>query len=104
MGRPPFYAESYHKLIPKILHDRVRYPKDMDVELRDLVDGMLQKMPGAKYDWVEIVGHPFMKEKGSLGEVESNFSNLNNLNNLNTLMNNNNLLPSALREIETSLL
>lgn len=69
VGRPPFYAESYHKLIPKILSDKVRYPKDMDVSLRDLIDGMLQKSPSSRYDWPQIINHPFMKPKSPLIET-----------------------------------
>jgi hypothetical protein len=38
-------------LIPKILKDKVRYPKDMDLALRELIDGMLQKSPTSRYDW-----------------------------------------------------
>jgi hypothetical protein len=33
-GATPFFAETYYKLLPKILHDKVRYPKDIDLELR----------------------------------------------------------------------
>lgn len=69
VGRTPFYAENYHKLIPKILNDKVRYPKDMDVSLRDLIDGMLQKTPSSRYDWNQIINHPFMKAKSPLLEV-----------------------------------
>ncbi|MBS1889920.1 MAG: hypothetical protein JST59_01390 [Actinobacteria bacterium] len=50
-GIPPFHADTYYKLLPKILHDKVKYPKDMDVELRELIEGMLQKSPGSRYDW-----------------------------------------------------
>jgi fused-like protein len=50
-GIPPFHADTYYKLLPKILHDKVKYPKDMDVELRELIEGMLQKSPSSRYDW-----------------------------------------------------
>jgi fused-like protein len=50
-GVPPFHADTYYKLLPKILHDKVKYPKDMDVELRELIEGMLQKAPSSRYDW-----------------------------------------------------
>lgn len=68
-GRPPFFAENYDKLLPRILHDKVRYPKDMDLSLKDLIDGMLQKSPTSRLDWDQISNHPFMKPKVALNEI-----------------------------------
>lgn len=50
-GRPPFWAENLAKLKPKILYEKVRFPKDMPIELRTLIDKMLQKIPEARADW-----------------------------------------------------
>ena len=33
-GIPPFYADSFPKLGPKILNDKVIYPKNMPLELK----------------------------------------------------------------------
>lgn len=71
MGLPPFHADTYYKLLPKILHDKVKYPKDMDVELRELIEGMLQKAPSSRYDWDIIMQHPFMKNINGLTRQDS---------------------------------
>lgn len=68
-GKPPFMAETYQKLVPRILHDKMRYPKDMDISLRDLIDGMLQKSPSSRYDWEQIINHPFMRTRAPLSEI-----------------------------------
>jgi serine/threonine protein kinase len=44
-GRPPFWAENLARLKPKILHEKVKWVKDMPIELRTLIDKMLQKNP-----------------------------------------------------------
>jgi len=59
IGTPPFLAENFQKLTVKILRDKVLYPNNMSVELRELVDGMLQKNPTNRYDWPDIQKHPF---------------------------------------------
>ena len=43
----------------------------MDLSLRDLIDGMLQKSPTSRYDWHQINDHPFVKVKTPLNEIYS---------------------------------
>ena len=44
-GRTPFYATTIQTLQPKILHEPVRFPHGnvVNLALRDLIEGMLQK-------------------------------------------------------------
>jgi fused-like protein len=58
-GVPPFIADSLQRLAPKIIHDKVVYPNNMAVELRELIQGMLQKNPTNRYDWIDLEKHPF---------------------------------------------
>lgn len=58
-GFPPFFADSFQKLVIKIINDKILYPGNMSVEFRELVDGMLQKNPANRYDWADIQKHPF---------------------------------------------
>jgi fused-like protein len=44
IGRTPFYAQSIQQLTPKILHESVKFPSSMSLTLRELIDGMLQKV------------------------------------------------------------
>ena len=41
----------------------------MDLYLRDLIDGMLQKFPSSRYDWDKITNHIFMRPKVVLAEI-----------------------------------
>lgn len=50
-GIPPFYADTFPKLAPKILNDKIIYPKNMPLELKELLQGMLQKSPSLRLDW-----------------------------------------------------
>lgn len=58
----PFYAQTITNLRPKILFDRVAFPGNMPAELKDLIDGMLQKDPQKRYDWDQVKNHIFFKE------------------------------------------
>lgn len=57
VGGPPFYASNIPSLRPKILFDNVKFPPDMPASLRELIDGMLQKCPTKRYDWLQVQNH-----------------------------------------------
>jgi serine/threonine protein kinase len=61
-GRTPFYASTIQQLTPKIIHDYVRFPANMPIALRELIDGMLQKTEAKRYDWDQVKNHPFFAE------------------------------------------
>lgn len=67
-GRPPFFAENLQKLKPKILYEKVRFPKEMPVELRSLIDKMLQKNPESRSDWEALKKNEFFKDLNPLNE------------------------------------
>lgn len=50
-GKTPYYANTYNKLVPLILHQPINYPKEMPAELKDLISLMLQKNPFLRPDW-----------------------------------------------------
>ena len=58
-GRPPFHAKNLQSLQPKILHDPIKFPQSMSTNLRDLIDGMLQKSQNKRFDWNQVKNHPF---------------------------------------------
>lgn len=59
VGSTPFLAENFQKLAEKILRDRVLFPNFLTMELRELLDGMLQKNPNNRYDYPDIQRHVF---------------------------------------------
>ena len=61
-GRTPFYASTLNELTPKIMHEPVKYPLGINVLLRDLIDGMLQKSEKKRYDWDQVKNHKFFTD------------------------------------------
>lgn len=61
-GRQPFYANNLTQLKPKILHEPVKFPSSMNPSLRNLIDGMLQKTSGKRFDWEQVKNHKFFTE------------------------------------------
>lgn len=62
VGQPPFYANSYPKLISKIQKENVKYPSFISDELKDFLKTLLRKNPKERPDWPEISDHPFVRE------------------------------------------
>jgi fused-like protein len=60
-GKTPFHATTIQQLQPKILHEPVKFPKDMSANLRELIDGMLQKSDQKRYDWDQVKKHIFFQ-------------------------------------------
>lgn len=69
VGRAPFYAENLQKLKPKILYEKVRFPRDMPIEMRTLIDRMLQKNPGNRATWEELKKAEFFSESPVIPEI-----------------------------------
>ena len=70
-GITPFHAETLHQLKPKILGQKVAFPKDMPVDMKTLIGGMLQKNPINRFDWSDLKKLSFF-EDSSLLELNSN--------------------------------
>lgn len=59
----------------------------MDIKLRELIDGMLQKNPQSRYDYNPIKNHPFLQQNSSiLKENVSTYNTNVNPTNLNGLV------------------
>ncbi len=66
VGITPFHCNCYNKLIVKILHDQIRYPKNTPIEFRQLIDAILNKNSNNRFDWPQIETHPFFKVQEAL--------------------------------------
>ncbi len=62
-GFTPYMADTFPNLAKKVLSTKVVYPANMSVQLRELVDGMLQKNPNNRYNLADIQKHPFFSQK-----------------------------------------
>lgn len=58
-GITPFHAETLHQLKPKILGQKVNFPKDMPIDMKTLISGMLQKNPINRFDWSDLKKQAF---------------------------------------------
>ncbi len=45
VGQPPFYTNSIYSLIHLIINDPVKYPDNMSPNFKDLLKGLLNKVP-----------------------------------------------------------
>lgn len=63
-GRLPFYNRDHDVLFTLIIMEEVKFPKNLSMEARDLLSGLLVKDPvrrlgGGPDDAKEIMIHPF---------------------------------------------
>jgi serine/threonine protein kinase len=63
-GLPPFFDENVNRMYRAVLRDPVRFPKEINVEAKDLITKLLQKsanerLGSGEADDQEIAAHPF---------------------------------------------
>lgn len=62
VGQPPFYTNSIYSLIQLIIKDPVKYPDNMSPEFKSFLKGLLNKTPGERLGWPDLLEHPFIIE------------------------------------------
>ena len=63
IGQPPFYAKTFQELFQQVNNGKYTLPKNMklSVEVITFINGLLQFYPEKRFDWDEIINHPFIK-------------------------------------------
>ncbi|XP_065173628.1 serine/threonine-protein kinase fused [Atheta coriaria] len=61
VGAPPFCTASILHLIRLIKHEQVQWPTFLSEHCISFLKGLLQKNPGKRMSWQEILNHPFVK-------------------------------------------
>ncbi|XP_033099504.1 serine/threonine-protein kinase 36-like [Anneissia japonica] len=62
VGTPPFYTNSIFQLVSLIIKDPVKWPKNMSLEFKDFLQGLLTKKPSKRLSWPHLLHHPFVSE------------------------------------------
>ncbi|XP_071946341.1 serine/threonine-protein kinase 36-like [Antedon mediterranea] len=62
VGTPPFYTNSIFQLVSLIIKDPVKWPKNMSLEFKDFLQGLLTKKPSKRLSWPNLLHHPFVAE------------------------------------------
>ncbi|KIY94964.1 fused [Monoraphidium neglectum] len=62
VGQPPFYTNSIYSLIHHIVKDPVKFPEKISPEFKSFLKGLLNKRPGDRLGWPELLEHPFVRE------------------------------------------
>lgn len=60
-GSPPFIGTSVMLTFEKILTDDLPFPSDLDLDLKDLLLGILNKDAKARFSIAQIKEHAWMK-------------------------------------------
>ncbi|KAB0794350.1 hypothetical protein PPYR_11189 [Photinus pyralis] len=61
VGTPPFCTTSLLHLIKMIRHDQVQFPSFLSELCISFLKGLLQKDPGKRVAWPDLLKHPFVK-------------------------------------------
>lgn len=61
VGTPPFCTTSLLHLIKMIRHDQVQFPSFLSDLCVSFLKGLLQKDPGKRVAWPDLLKHPFVK-------------------------------------------
>ncbi|KAF5307943.1 hypothetical protein FQR65_LT06510 [Abscondita terminalis] len=61
VGTPPFCTTSLLHLIRMIKHDQVQFPTFLSEVCVSFLKGLLQKDPGKRVAWPDLLKHPFVK-------------------------------------------
>ncbi|TDG41309.1 hypothetical protein AWZ03_012271 [Drosophila navojoa] len=70
-GQPPFCATSILHLVKLIKHEDVKWPSTLSSECRSFLQGMLEKDPGMRISWTQLLCHPFVEGKLYIPEVQA---------------------------------
>ncbi|XP_041457057.1 serine/threonine-protein kinase 36-like [Lytechinus variegatus] len=60
VGTPPFYTNSIFQLVSLIIKDPVKWPKNMNPEFKDFLQGLLTKSSKHRLTWPSLLYHPFV--------------------------------------------
>ncbi|XP_034662818.1 serine/threonine-protein kinase fused isoform X1 [Drosophila subobscura] len=69
-GQPPFCATSILHLVKLIKHEDVKWPSTLSSECRSFLQGLLEKDPGMRISWTQLLCHPFVEGKLYIAEVQ----------------------------------
>jgi serine/threonine protein kinase len=61
IGAPPFDAETHKELFSSIIHDKVRFPKDIDSDVKTVISGLLRKDPNKRYGFKKLLKQEFFQ-------------------------------------------
>ena len=68
-GHPPFPTNSLFKLIQKIRYEQVSWPCDPQIKPEvALLQGLLEKDPKRRFNWIEILNHDYLKDNVKIQE------------------------------------
>ncbi|XP_001354387.3 serine/threonine-protein kinase fused [Drosophila pseudoobscura] len=70
-GQPPFCATSILHLVKLIKHEDVKWPSTLSSECRSFLQGLLEKDPGMRISWTQLLCHPFVEGKLYIAEVQA---------------------------------
>ncbi|KAH8420453.1 hypothetical protein KR009_010564 [Drosophila setifemur] len=69
-GQPPFCASSILHLVKMIKHEDVKWPSTLSSECRSFLQGLLEKDPGQRISWTQLLCHPFVEGRIFLAELQ----------------------------------
>ncbi|XP_021914869.1 serine/threonine-protein kinase fused isoform X2 [Zootermopsis nevadensis] len=61
VGSPPFCTSSILHLVRLIRHEAVKWPDFISPTCQNFIQGLLQKDPGQRLTWPQLLEHPFVK-------------------------------------------
>ncbi|XP_017853213.1 serine/threonine-protein kinase fused isoform X2 [Drosophila busckii] len=70
-GQPPFCATSILHLVKLIKHEDVKWPSTLSSDCRSFLQGLLEKDPGMRISWTQLLCHPFVEGKLYIAEVQA---------------------------------
>ncbi|XP_016986805.1 serine/threonine-protein kinase fused [Drosophila rhopaloa] len=70
-GQPPFCASSILHLVKMIKHEDVKWPSTLTSECRSFLQGLLEKDPGMRISWTQLLCHPFIEGRIFIAELQA---------------------------------
>ncbi|XP_017015606.2 serine/threonine-protein kinase fused [Drosophila takahashii] len=70
-GQPPFCASSILHLVKMIKHEDVKWPSTLTSECRSFLQGLLEKDPGMRISWTQLLCHPFVEGRIFIADLQA---------------------------------
>ncbi|KAH8238606.1 hypothetical protein KR032_011293 [Drosophila birchii] len=70
-GQPPFCASSILHLVKMIKHEDVKWPSTLTSECRSFLQGLLEKDPGMRISWTQLLCHPFVEGRIFIADTQA---------------------------------
>ncbi|XP_017042135.1 serine/threonine-protein kinase fused [Drosophila ficusphila] len=70
-GQPPFCASSILHLVKMIKHEDVKWPSTLTSDCRSFLQGLLEKDPGMRISWTQLLCHPFIEGRIFIAETQA---------------------------------